>query len=291
MKKITRRDFIKKGALGIAGCVVTSGFKSGRIPCSTDRNHLKIIHITDSHMDLGRSETVKWVQMFVNRVNSSVPNVDFVLFGGDNFNNNVPEKKDAEKFRTIMNGLYCPWYSVRGNKESSPRPSDDPLNQRDYAEMFYTKDLEMHGKDWKLQKGNYVILGIDTTVPGHANGFFSKQSLDFVENELKSNPQLSYIILNHQVYHNFWGETDKKRIHKYVLNNVDEVKQRLFSYDNLLMTLSGHIHRDNVSRINGRNVITTLGFIVPQKSDNDHRFRVIELKNGRITKQNLLSII
>ncbi len=291
MKRITRRDFIKNGTMGIAGCVFAAGLNRGRVLSAGNGDNLKIIHITDSHMDLGRPETVRWMEMFVDKVNSSIPNVDLVLSGGDNFNNNVPGKKDAEKFRAIMNGLYCPWYSVRGNRESSPKPSGDPLNQRDYAEMFYTNELEMHGKDWKLQKGNYIILGIDTTVQGHANGLFSEQSLNFVETELKNNPRFSYILLNHQVYHNFWGETDKKRIHKYVLNNIDQVKQRLFSCNNLLMTLSGHIHRDNVSRINNKAVITTLGFIVPQKSDNDHRFRVIEIKNRRIAKQYLSSIV
>ena len=228
--------------------------------------------------------------MFVNKVNSDIPDIDMVLFGGDNFNNNVPDKKDAETFKAIISQLYCPWYAVRGNKEASPQPISTPLNEQDFQDMFFKDTQKKHGRDWKIDKGDYVILGIDTTIKNHGNGEFTEKSLSFIEDELKSNQDKSYIILNHQVYHNFWNGTQEKDIHKYVLNNSATVQKRLFSHKNLTLTLSGHKHLDNIHKIDDVDVISTVGFIVPQNSPNDHQFRVIEMKDGKLLNQSLYSI-
>ncbi len=91
--------------------------------------------------------------MLVKKINRDFSSAQFILFGGDNFNNNAPGKDDALRFKRIVEGLRMPWYSVRGNKESSPKPEDDALGQRDYTEMFFPADLKVVGRDWKLEKG------------------------------------------------------------------------------------------------------------------------------------------
>jgi len=164
MTDITRRKFIKGSVAGIAGCTLLYGLNGCRVFSGGKNSDLKIIHITDSHFDLKNENSIKILEAFVNKVNSDIPDVDLVLFGGDNFNNNAPGKEDAKKFKEIVSKLYCPWYAVRGNKESSPKPAGTPLNQKDFAEMFFPKDLKVKGRDWKLKKGKYLILGVDTTI-------------------------------------------------------------------------------------------------------------------------------
>ena len=99
-------------------------------------------------------------------------------------------------------------------------------------------------------------------------------------------------LVHHHVYDNFWKSNDKKDIHKYVLNNANEVKSRLFKHANLLMALSGHKHLNSVTRENGVAKIATCGFVVPQDPNNlnDHRMRHIEIANGVIT-QRVVSIV
>ena len=288
MSEIDRRGFIKKSVMGAAVCSAFPAIQG----CATlfGGPDLAFIHITDSHYDSGKAKTGEWLRMFVKKVNSDFSGIDFVLFGGDNFNNNAPGKQDADEFRKIISDLKCPYYLVRGNKESSPAPKGDPLNQKEFAEMFFPGKLSVSGRDWKLTKGKNVVLGIDTTLDYHGNGIFRKESLDFVESELKNNPDKNYIILNHQVYSNFWHGKTEKDIHKYVLNNVDEVKKRLFKYPNLKLTLSGHKHLDNVRKIDTVTVISTVGFVVPQSTEDDHRFRYITMRDGRISDR-LVSII
>lgn len=284
MKSITRRDFLTLGAGVLAGGVVASALPGVELlPTTKLTRTLRFIHIADSHMDLGRPQTVTWMEKFIETVNRDFKTIDFVLAGGDNFNNNVPGNADAVRFKKMIDRLHCPVYSVRGNKESTPKPETDPVNQQQFASMFFRPDLTVVGRDWKLEKGNYVILGIDTTIEQKDNGRFSAQSLAFAEKELKGNPRKQYILLNHQVYSNFWNSTDKKDIHKYVLNNVDEVKSRLFNYPNLRLALCGHKHLDNVGRIRSTTVIATPGFVVPWGAKLDRRrFRYVEIQDDRI---------
>ncbi len=300
MKPISRRNFLKTGMLGLASCTIASRLigsvsataSKGHAPLSSSRDaDLRFLHVTDTHLDLGKPDTVTWVEMLVERINRDFPNADFVVFGGDNFNNNVPGKKDAETFKKIADSLKCPWYSVRGNKESSPKPETDPLNQKDYEKMFFTPSIKVSGRDWSLEKGNYTILGIDTTIEHHNNGVFSRESLDFVEDQLRNNQDRHFIILNHHPYWNFWGGKEQADIHKYVLNNADEVKKRLFKYPNLRLTLSGHKHLDNVIKEGNVTVISTLGFIVPQGAEKDHQFRFVEMKEGNIVRQEVVGIL
>ena len=293
MKRETRRDFLKKGALGLAAGALAPGLTScGGGGKGKKEGTLRLLHVTDTHLDLKIPETARWMEMLAKKIDGLPEPVDLVLFGGDNFNNNVPGKADAERFKKILSGLGVPWYAVRGNKESTPKPAGDPLNQADFAAMFFSAPgLEVSGRDWKLKKGNYTILGVDSTLEGKGNGLFSEETLSFVEKELRDNPNRLHILLDHHPYSNYWGGKDPKDLHKYVLGNAEEVRKRLFKYPNLILTLSGHKHLDHVSREGHLTVIATAGFIVPQDPANtdDHRFRLVELQ-GRTLRQRLLSI-
>ncbi len=122
MESISRREFLKNGALGLAGCTLASSFVGCQSSPTTQDGYLRFIHVTDTHLDLGNPKTVTWVEMLIDKINREFSSVDFVLFGGDNFNNNVPGNSDALKFKKIAADLKCPWFSVRGNKESTPNP-------------------------------------------------------------------------------------------------------------------------------------------------------------------------
>ncbi len=295
MKQYTRREILKSGTVALAATTLVPGIVGceafGIRTGGGARGSLRFIHATDTHLDLGNTKTVKWVELLVEKINSDFKSVDFVLFGGDNFNNNVPGNDDAHRFKNIIAKLCCPAYAVRGNKESSPKPAGDPLGQSDFAKMFFPSDVQVVGRDWKLTRGPYTILGIDTTLEQKNNGICSPESLAFIESELKQNPDRYHILLNHQTYDNFWGGTEAKDIHKYVLNNAAEIKKRLFGYKNLTLTLSGHKHRDDVRRHGHTTTIATLGFVVPQDADTeeDHRFRYVEIVDG-VVEERVVSI-
>ncbi len=244
---------------------------------------LKLIHITDSHMDLQDSDSVEALELAVSYINKHYKDIDMVLFGGDNFNNNVPGDKDAKKFQAIISKLHCPTYLVAGNKEVSPKPKGDKQNMQDFMQMFWNKkEMKIHGRDWVVEKNGYYILGLNSNIDNQNNGKYTKETIAFAKSLLdKGKPTL---ILNHHPYINYWRGSDPKDIHKYVLNNGREVIETLFKYKNLILTLSGHKHIDNITEIYGTKAITTRGFVRPLDLD-QYPMRLITLQGNRVEEK------
>ncbi len=279
MPQISRRGFLK-GAAAISAMPLLSAANENTT--HADSKTLKFMHITDSHMDLGDSDSVEAMRLAVEFINSNYPDLDFVLFGGDNFNNNVAGDQDAVEFKNIVDKLTMPYYSVRGNKESSPK-GDDEINLAEFQKMFVNgRGLKTSGKDWLLEVKGYNILGLDSCIEHQNNGLYTEETLAFAEKTLKNSKPT--VILNHHPYTNYWGGTEEKDIHKYVLNNTYETQQRLFGYNNLLLTLSGHKHIDSHTQINTVDVIVTRGFIRPKDLDM-YPMRYVELSGDTINEQ------
>ena len=274
MTDIKRRGFFKT-AVALSAMPLA-------LNATTKEETLKFIHITDSHMDLADSDSVEAMELMSSFINANYKDLDFVLFGGDNFNNNVKGNGDALKFKEIIETLHCPAYLVRGNKESSPKPQDG-IDLKDFKDMFLQdKELKVSSKDWILQKKGYTILGLDSCVEGANNGVYTQETINFAKTALKSsNPT---IILNHHPYTNYWGGTEEKDIHKYVLNNTQEVQEQILSDKNVILTLSGHKHIDSVKELNGTKMIVTRGFIRALDMD-AFPMRYIEITDGKISEK------
>ena len=275
MTKITRRGFLKGAAVMSAVPFLAE---------ANEKKHetLKFIHITDSHMDLSNEESVDAMILMVEFINKNHKDLDFVLFGGDNFNNNVEGNKDALAYKEIVEKLSCPAYHVRGNKESHPNP-DDAIHLEEFKTLFVSSpSLKVNGKDWLLETKGYALLGLDSCIEGANNGKYTEETMKFAESTLKTGKPT--IILNHHPYTNYWKGTDPKDIHKYVLNNTEEVQKRLFNFENLILTLSGHKHIDSVTKINQTNVIVTRGFIRPLDMDM-YPMRLVEITDGKISEK------
>lgn len=256
MPTLSRRNFIKTAIAASAIPLVARA--------DLKENNLRFIHITDSHMDLADSDSVEAMELMVTFINENYKDLDYVLFGGDNFNNNAKKNEDALKFKEIIDRLHCPSYLVRGNKEAST--NKNKMQLLDFKSIFLeSQDIYVEGKNWLLQHKGYLVLGLDSCVEDNNNGIYTDETLSFAHRALKKSKPT--IVLNHHPYTNYWKGTEKKDIHKYVLNNTEQVQKELFSYPNLMLTLSGHKHIDSVTEIQNTKVIVTRGFIRPLDLD------------------------
>ena len=272
MSKISRRNFIKS-TLAFGAMPLVAGANA------TSKQNLKFIHITDSHLDLADANSIEAMELMVEFVNENYKELDFVVFGGDNFNNNVAHDSDAKKFKEIVSDLHCPVYAVRGNKESSPA-LDNEIRLPAFQEMFCSaQEVKVHGKDWLVEKNGYILLGLDSCIENANNGRYTEETLAFAEKILESGKPT--IIVDHHPYTNYWNGTNKIAIHNLVLNNTEEVQKRLFKYDNLILTLSGHKHIDSVKELQGTKMIATRGFIRPLDLDM-YPMRYVELDGNTI---------
>jgi Icc protein len=278
MAKISRRNFFKgAAALATIPLVAAEEKVETKKPSS-----LKVVHITDAHMDIGNPDSVEALKIAVTYLNTHYPDLDCVLFGGDNFNNNMKENSDALLYKEITEKLHCPVYHVRGNKESSPA-NDNRIHLEEFQKLFMSyKELTVEGKDWSLEINGHIILGLDSCIENANNGIYTKKTLAFAKTMLdRGKPTL---ILNHHPYSNYWCGTEAKDIHKYVLGNAQETIQALFNYPNLLVTLSGHKHIDNIKMINKVKTITTRGFIRPLDLD-EYPMRYVEISENEVSEK------
>ena len=276
MSNISRRGFLKS-AMAISAIPLVSNASQ-----EFKKETLKFIHVTDSHMDLSDENSIEAMKLLAAFVNENYKDLDFVLFGGDNFNNNAEGNSDAVKFKEIIEKMHCPSYVVRGNKESSPKPKDG-MDLDTFKDMF-CKDraLLVQGKDWMLEKKGYVVLGLDSCIEGANNGLYTQETIAFAKTAIKSSKPT--IILNHHPYTNYWKGTEKKDIHKYVLGNTKEVQSEILSSSNVILTLSGHKHIDSVKELNGTKMIVTRGFIRPLDLDM-YPMRYVEINDNKISEK------
>lgn len=276
MPKLSRRNFFK-GAAALAAMPLVANEIETKQP-----DTLKLVHITDAHMDLGNPESVEALEMAVTYLNTYYKDLDCVLFGGDNFNNNMKADSDALVYKQITEKLHCPIYHVRGNKESSPA-NDDRIHLDEFKKLFMSyKELITEGKDWAVEINGHIILGLDSCIENANNGTYTKETLTFAKKILDlGKPTL---ILNHHPYSNYWGGTEANDIHKYVLGNAEETIKILFEYPNLLVTLSGHKHIDNIKMIHKVKTITTRGFIRPLDLD-EYPMRYIEIEKNEVSEK------
>ena len=276
MPKLSRRNFFK-GAAALAAMPLVAG-EANKAATPT----LKLVHITDAHMDLGNPDSVEALKMAVNYLNKHYPDLDCVLFGGDNFNNNMKADSDALVYKEIVEKLHCPAYHVRGNKEANPA-NDMQIDLAAFKKLFMSyKELTVEGKDWAIEKNGYLILGLDSCIEHADNGEYTKETLAFAKKMLDLGKPT--IILNHHPYTNYWCCTESKDIHKYVLGNAKETIDALFGYDNLIATLSGHKHIDNIKLVNKVKTITTRGFIRPLDLD-EYPMRYIEITGNELSEK------
>jgi len=283
MPNKSRRNFFKGAAALAAMPLVASEEKKADNQPET----LKLVHITDAHMDLGAPDSIEALKMAVKYLNTHYPDLDCVLFGGDNFNNNMAGDKDALVYKKITEQLHCPVYHVRGNKESSPA-NDDRIHLEEFKKLFMeNKTLHVEGRDWVVEKKGYLILGLDSTIENANNGRYTKETIAFAKKMLEQGKPT--IILNHHPYTNYWCGTEEKDIHKYVLGNAQETIDTLFAYPNLVATLSGHKHIDNIRLINKVKVITTRGFIRPLDLD-EYPMRYIELTGNELSEKLIYTV-
>ncbi len=269
--RLTRRELLGAGLATTAGAVLGCGGARRSAPAASTASRVikkkppgvvRFAHVPDVHMDQKAPKSVQLVKRLARVIARDHRDLDFVLFGGDNFNNNVAPGKDARQFADIMSSLPCPYHAVRGNKESQHAAEPRGFSLEAFRQMFGA-GVQWAGRDWKLASGGVTILGVDTTIDARGNGLFRPESLTFVKSELEANPGRQHVVLTHHPYQNFWGGTEAADLHKYVLGNGPRTLKALTAYDNLALTLSGHKHRSHVASVSKTTVIATVGFVVP----------------------------
>jgi len=235
---LSRRDFVKRGlAIGqavfiggvlvgnFAGCT-TAGKKAEEANAGRKKS-IKFAHITDTHVTFsGKNGTALKEESFnifrdvIGQIND-MPDIDFILFGGDNINNTDSGAKDFNEFMNIMSTVKVPYFVQFGNREVSPIPPGIALSKDQYAEMMQGHGLDVGRFSWGVSPvPGLRILGLDTTIECHDNGEIIKKELKWIKKEISKHPDDIVVTLSHHLLLPTWGNRDiPKWKKKYLLKN------------------------------------------------------------------------
>jgi len=289
--EVSRRDFVKRSlavgqAVFIGGVLVgnfagcTTAPKKDEVAKIGRKKSIRFAHITDTHVTFsGKNGTALKEESFnifrdvIGQVNN-MPDIDFILFGGDNINNTDPDAKDFNEFMNIMSTVKVPYFAQFGNREVSPIPPGVALSKSQYAEKMKDHGLDAGRYAWSVSPvPGLRILGLDTTIEGHDNGEISKEDLKWIKKEIDKYPNDMIVTLSHHLFLPTWGNRDiPKWKKKYLLKNYQEVNAVLDAAPQVKACLMGHHHVSKIQTINGLHYIAS-----PATVQYPHAFRTITI--------------
>ncbi|MCP4253526.1 MAG: hypothetical protein GY775_08960 [Candidatus Scalindua sp.] len=290
---LSRRDFVKRGlavgqAIFIGGVLVgnfagcTASLKKNEEARAGRKKSIKFAHITDSHVTFsGKNGTALKEESFnifrdvIGQIND-MPDIDFILFGGDNINNTDPDAKDFNEFMNIMSSVKVPYFAQFGNREVSPIPPGIALSKDQYAEKMKGHGLDVGRYSWSVSPvPGLRILGLDTTIEGHDNGEIPEEELNWIKEQIAKYPNDMIITLSHHLLLPTWGNRDiPKWKKKYLLKNYQEVNAILDASPQVKACLMGHHHVSRVQTVNGLHFIAS-----PATVQYPHAFRTITIND------------
>ena len=208
----------------------------------------KIIQISDPHivpkgqLAYGRVNTLKALNSCVETINRILPDigpVDMVFVTGDLTDFGTAE--EYQIFRDAMEPLLIPYRVIPGNH-------DDVCEMRNiFSDQTW---MPRFGPiNWIIEFVDIALVGLDTNVAGKAYGQVTKETLDYLQNILKSLNNKPVIVATHH-------PPILTGIEKMDIQNLRESRklQKILSdYGGELKLVCGHIHR---------NIVTTFGGVL-----------------------------
>ena len=198
-------------------------------------NTLNLVQISDVHFDSkaknGSKRMIEYsgdlLKDAISQVNNSA-DVNAVVFSGDVVNHS--NKNEFWKFLNTANSLKIPWYYAPGNHDVGILGGVSKLE----IACFFNKNAHCLSKNslyysYSPNK-NFLILFLDGVIDNEitANGYFPKQELDWLNNQLKNNPDKKVIIVQHfPVVEPFKSVTHRVRNAVEYLEIIDKYKDKI----------------------------------------------------------------
>ncbi|QJD29928.1 3',5'-cyclic-AMP phosphodiesterase [Methylococcus geothermalis] len=203
---------------------------------------LRLLHLTDSHIladpearfyGADSAATLRAVIEHANR-----DRFDLILFTGDLAQDPVPQS--YRRLAELCAGLRAPCYWLPGNH-------DQPALARrilDETPLLRATAIRL---------GGWLIVCLDSTLPGCAGGSLAGEQLDLLERTLSDHPTLHTLIALH--HHpvpcgSAWMDT-------MILDNAGEFFAVLARHPQVKAILHGHTHQVSDFEIEGKRVFGT----------------------------------
>ena len=242
-------------------CLLVTAFLLHAV-CMADE--IKFVQVTDSHFASGNEFRESVLKSTVEDINT-LKNVSFVVFTGDNIDKANPEY--LKDFVQIVNKLKVPYYMIIGNHEVFKTGN---LSKLRYMEIIRQNNFFYRPSkpNYKFTKNGFMFLIVDgakEVIPG-ANGYYRKDTLDWVEHHLQKNPKKTTIILQH------FPLVPPKDMATHKTYQAEKYLEMLDKYDNVIAVISGHYHINGEQMRNGVYHVCT-----PTLLNSPHQYKIIDI--------------
>jgi Icc protein len=201
---------------------------------------LRLLQITDSHIlpdpeaRFYGVDSAASLRAVIEQANRAP--FDLVLFTGDLAQDPVPQS--YRRLADLCAGLRAPCYWLPGNHDS-PELARRILEQTPLSHEAV------------IRAGGWLIVCLDSTVPGSAGGSLSEEQLGLLERTLSRHPSLPTLIALH--HHpvpcgSAWMDT-------MILDNADAFFAVLRRRPQVRIILHGHTHQPSDFEIEGKRVL------------------------------------
>jgi 3',5'-cyclic-AMP phosphodiesterase len=255
-----RRAFLRTLAAAGASLAAAPHFGGTFIPFVEAREvpPLMFAHITDLHLDVHGSSTWQHreqsVPLFIEALRriGRLPQLAFVLFGGDQVHAGPNDRDSLVVFQEWTKHLDVPWYVLLGNMEVSPVAGASKLSRADYLSAWRGRGLGAGRTSWAFDPVKGVrVIGFDVTVPGMAHGEASPEGLRWLEGELHASRDRKLVIVaTHQLLLPTTPLDRTPAWSLWMVKNHAEVRDLLEGFPNVRLVISGHHHAAKVERVN-----------------------------------------
>ena len=165
-------------------------------------------------------DSIRIFEDVVSQLNST-DELDFILFGGDNFDNSEKGVTDLDEFLRLTEKLKTPYYIQFGNREAASLPKDDPLSKEQFAQKFQGHGFNGDSFWWSDSPiKNVTVLGLDTSVEGRNNGAIPNEQLKWIKKEIAIYSNDFVIILTHHLFLPTWLPKSLPKWKKTILSGI-----------------------------------------------------------------------
>lgn len=238
---------------------------------------LTFAHVSDVHYASSGTNTLYRLtkespEIFkdvINQINST-PNVDFVMFTGDQIN--TPYEKELRSFVEEANTLKYPWYATLGNHDTCVGGY--------LTKALYNNILRSNNKNFKFNKmyysftpkSGYRVIVLDSTIDDRitANGYIDEAQLKWLDKQLNSAKDSTILIFTHVPVIEPFSSPNHK------LLNSDELLAVLKKYNNPMGIFTGHYHTTKIVQQDNMLFVSTPALVSYPNS-----FRMINVTNQK----------
>lgn len=233
---------------------------------------LKFVQITDSHFasikaeytqrEVENSKTV--LEKTIKDING-IPDIDFVIFTGDNIDR--ANDTDLKAFLAIANKLRYPYYVVIGNHEVFKSQN---LDKKEYMRIVrrYSKNCRPRSANYVFKQNGFVCIVVDgakEVIPGPA-GYYKKDTLKWFDKQLTKYKNDRVIIFQHfPIVEPYYNRT-------HMTYNKQDYETILEKHNNVIAIFSGHFHANGETKKDG-----VYHASAPALVEAPHNYKIVEI--------------